>query len=548
MLRLRDISIKTKLYTLVGATAVSFSVVLGLSFWVLHTYRINGTIYKRIMVRQGALGEVEPAALYAERPFMLLQHLRDTKDPAKVKKLIDDYRKLEDRFRQRKEHWERELFEGPVKQQLQQYVYSTAIDFYRVVDDEYLPLILKGDRERADQIFVEKVQPRYEAHQRAVHLTQEVGQQATAKDEEETTRQMQFWETLMVVLSVAAVAGVAVLGLALAWGIIRTTRTLVARVNEMASGASDLTARVASDSNDEVGQLAAGINALIAKIHTIVRSVRETSVQLLAGASEIAAGARQQEATVQALSTSTTEIAASVREISATAQELSGTMSEVGQRSSKAATLAGAGRTRLGEMEAAMQHLVEATASVSGKLGAIREKADNINLVVTTITKVADQTNLLSINAAIEAEKAGEYGRGFLVVAREIRRLADQTAVATLDIDNMVRHMQDAVSAGVMQMDKFSEEVRSGVARIADINGQIGQIIQEVDALSTRFQLVSEGVSNQSVGAQQINEAMAHVSEGSQQTRVSLEELNRAAGHLRSSVESLNQEIAQFKV
>ena len=117
-------------------------------------------------------------------------------------------------------------------------------------------------------------------------------------------------------------------------------------------------------------------------------------------------------------------------------------------------------------MATEMKQLVESTASVSAKLGMIREKADSINAVVTTITKVADQTNLLSINAAIEAEKAGEYGRGFLVVAREIRRLADQTAVATLDIETMVRQMQDAVSAGVMQMDKFADEVRSGVGQV----------------------------------------------------------------------------------
>jgi methyl-accepting chemotaxis protein WspA len=548
MIRLRDISIKTKLYSLVLGSAVSFALVLGLSYGVLNYFRVNGPVYKRIMARQGALGELEPAALFAERPYMILQHLRDTKDAAKIKQLIEDFHKLENKFRERKDYWQVEVYEGPVKQQLQQRVFPTALEFYRVVDDEYLPLIQKGDREQAEHVFVNRVQPRFETHRQAIQMAQEVGQQTTANEEQETARQLQFWETFTLVLSIAAVVGIAALGLGLARGIIRPTRTLVARVEEMASGASDLTARVASNSQDEVGQLAAGINGLMAKIHAIVQRVRETSVQLLSGASEIAAAARQQEATVQTLSTSTTEIAASVREISATGKELSGTMNEVSERAGKAATLAGTGRTRLGEMEAAMQHLVEATASVSTKLGAIREKADNINLVVTTITKVADQTNLLSINAAIEAEKAGEYGRGFLVVAREIRRLADQTAVATLDIDNMVRHMQDAVSAGVMQMDKFSEEVRSGVARIADINGQIGQIIHEVDTLSSRFQLVSEGVRNQAVGAEQINEAMAQVAEGSQQTRASLTEFNRAAAHLRGSVESLNQEVAQFKV
>src|ERR1700681_3630636 len=112
---------------------------------------------------------------------------------------------------------------------------------------------------------------------------------------------------------------------------------------------------------------------------------------------------------------------------------------------------------------------VEASASINERLAVLSDKAGNIGTVVTTITRVADQTNLLSLNAAIEAEKAGEYGRGFAVVATEIRRLADQTAVATYDIEQMVKEMQQAVSAGVMGMDKFSEEVRRGVADVRSV-------------------------------------------------------------------------------
>jgi methyl-accepting chemotaxis protein WspA len=199
-------------------------------------------------------------------------------------------------------------------------------------------------------------------------------------------------------------------------------------------------------------------------------------------------------------------------------------------------------------MESVMRDLDRATAAIAEKLAAINERSQKITSVITTITKVADQTNILSINAAIEAEKAGEYGRGFLVVAREIRRLADQTAVATLDIENMVRLMQDAVSAGVMQMDKFSEEVRSGVGRVAEVNGQTGQIIGEVGGLSDRFKLVNEGMHNQSVGAEQINEAMGSIAANVRETATALEEFNNATGHLRGSIEQLNQEIASFKV
>ena len=131
-----------------------------------------------------------------------------------------------------------------------------------------------------------------------------------------------------------------------------------------------------------------------------------------------------------------------------------------------------------------MRQVTEASGVISAKLAVLNEKAGNINQVVTTITKVADQTNLLSLNAAIEAEKAGEYGRGFAVVATEIRRLADQTAVATCDIEQMVKEMQTAVSAGVMGMDKFSEEVRRGAQDVQQIGTQLGSIIQQVQALT----------------------------------------------------------------
>ena len=199
-------------------------------------------------------------------------------------------------------------------------------------------------------------------------------------------------------------------------------------------------------------------------------------------------------------------------------------------------------------MEGNMKQLVDSTDSISSKLAIIREKAENINVVVTTITKVADQTNLLSINAAIEAEKAGEYGRGFLVVAREIRRLADQTAVATLDIENIVRHMQDAVSAGVMQMDKFSGEVRGGVQRVAEISGQTGQIIEEVQTPQRPLPVRQRGHAQPVRRGRADQRGDGPGDGGARQTQTALEEFNKAAAHLRQSVEMLNQEVAQFTV
>jgi methyl-accepting chemotaxis protein WspA len=262
-------------------------------------------------------------------------------------------------------------------------------------------------------------------------------------------------------------------------------------------------------------------------------------------ATQITATSKEQQATINGYTTSTTEIAAAVKQISATSQELQSTLEQVANAASSAATLAANGRSGLEEMDTTMQELSGATTSISAKLSVIRERANDINLVVTTITKVADQTNLLSVNAAIEAEKAGEYGLGFLVVAREIRRLADQSAVATLDIEQMVRQMQSAVSSGVMEMDKFTEQVRHGVHAVAQVNGQLGDIIEQVQELSGRIESVSEGMSSQSQGAAQISEAMTQLTDGARQTAASLREFNGATEGLRDVVASLRAELSR---
>jgi methyl-accepting chemotaxis protein WspA len=205
--------------------------------------------------------------------------------------------------------------------------------------------------------------------------------------------------------------------------------------------------------------------------------------------------------------------------------------------------LAGQGQNGLTHMEDTMRRVMDAAASINAKLAVLSSKAGNISQVVTTITKVADQTNLLSLNAAIEAEKAGEYGRGFAVVATEIRRLADQTAVATYDIDQMVKEILSAVAAGVMGMDKFSEEARRGMEDVQQVGGQLSQVIHQVQALAPRVESVSDGMQAQASGAEQITQALMQLGEAAQQTVDSLrqsgqaiEELNRVAIALRGGV------------
>jgi methyl-accepting chemotaxis protein WspA len=269
-------------------------------------------------------------------------------------------------------------------------------------------------------------------------------------------------------------------------------------------------------------------------------------MDLSSTSTELATTSQVQEEVVASFGASSAEVAAAVREITLTGQELSREMEHVNAIASATARLAGEGRGQLESMEAAMKSLDTATANVAERLAAINEKAVIIGSVVTTITKVAEQTNLLSVNAAIEAEKAGEYGRGFLVVAREIRRLADQTAQATLDIERMVEEMQGAVSTGVMEMDRFSDQVRRNVGDTRNINRSMSEIIGSVDEANRSFGTVREGMQSQATGAAQIAEAMTTLSSNAKSSGEAVREFSRATDTLNRSICVLKEAIAVF--
>jgi methyl-accepting chemotaxis protein WspA len=279
-----------------------------------------------------------------------------------------------------------------------------------------------------------------------------------------------------------------------------------------------------------------------------VSAMKASGTQISTSAMELAATAQQQLATANEVAATTAEVGATSKQISATSIELRDTVKGVTEIAERTAVLAGNGQTGLSRMKTTMQQITDASASINERLAVLSEKAGTIGTVVTTITKVADQTNLLSLNAAIEAEKAGEHGRGFAVVATEIRRLADQTALATGDIEGIVKEMQSAVSAGVMGMDKFSEEVRRGGGVVQQVSDELSQIIQQVQTLTPSFEAVEEGMQSQTIGAQQISEALAQLGEASRQTVESLRQSNMAIEQLNVASRTLQDGVTRFSM
>lgn len=301
-------------------------------------------------------------------------------------------------------------------------------------------------------------------------------------------------------------------------------------------------------SRDEIGRLILHVNRMISELRVIVSCVQNAERQVTAAADELAASIKTQGATMIRQVESADYVVNAVEAISSVAGVLGDTMQQVSATAQETAEFANQGQANLARMEDVIQHIGTASGSISEKLEIISEKADSITAVVTTITSVADQTNLLSLNAAIEAEKAGEAGRGFAVVAREIRRLADQTAVATLDIEEMVKTMQIAVNEGVNEMDRFVADVRQSTEDVGYIGTQLSRIIEQVQRLLPNFADINVVMGHQAENAQQIHEVILSLSEQMQETMLSLNSAFDVITKLNDAAKGLQNEVAKFKV
>lgn len=315
-----------------------------------------------------------------------------------------------------------------------------------------------------------------------------------------------------------------------------------------ALGNGDLSVRIQiPDPESEFGQVAQSFNNMAQTFETIIRRLQRLGVTLATSTTQMSMASKEQETIITEQESTTREIAFSANQISSSAKAFANTLKDVSVVADKTSNLASAGKASLSNMESIMQHMVEASTGIASKLAILNEKAGNITSVITTITKVADQTNLLSLNASIEAEKAGEYGRSFGVIAREIRRLADQTAVATLDIEKIVDEIMTAISSSVMGVDDFTQEIRNGVNQTRSVSNQLATIIEQVQAFTTQFESVNQGMQSQSAGAEQINEAITQLSQTAQQTTEAIHQFHRTIENLNEAAQKLNQLMPQFK-
>ncbi|MDD2542428.1 MAG: methyl-accepting chemotaxis protein, partial [Desulfuromonadaceae bacterium] len=306
----------------------------------------------------------------------------------------------------------------------------------------------------------------------------------------------------------------------------------VSKVTDLARGEGDLTKRIIVKSNDEFGQLADEINSLVDKIRRIISQIAQTSEQVSSSAVEVQSNAGQMAAGAEEVATQAETVATAGEEMSATSGDIAHNCQMASEGSQLASSAAVSGAQVVNETIGVMNSITERVMSSAKAVESLGSRSDQIGEIVGTIEDIADQTNLLALNAAIEAARAGEQGRGFAVVADEVRALAERTTRATREIGEMIKAIQQETKGAVIAMEEGVSEVAKGSEKAADSGRALEQILQQINDVNAQIHQVATAAEEQTATTSEISNNMQQITEVVAKTSRGAKDSAAAANHL----------------
>ena len=353
-------------------------------------------------------------------------------------------------------------------------------------------------------------------------------------------------QTALVAFLSVLMAGVA--GYFISRSITRPLGEVLAMLHNIVRGEGDLTARLTYSSKDELGSICTLFNTFIQKLHGIISSVAQNTVQVASAAHNLYVNAEHTATGAEEVATQATTVATASEELSATAADIARNCHIAAENSRHANDSALDGSAVVQATVNLMTQIAERVKESSRTVAGLGANSDQIGQIVGTIEDIADQTNLLALNAAIEAARAGEQGRGFAVVADEVRALAERTTRATKEISGMIRAIQQATVSAVSSMEEGVKQVEKGTAEAAKSGEALHYILTQIDAVTMQVNQIATAAEQQTTTTNEIAQNIHQISsvvmdstEGAQGSASTASKLSRLA-------DELQRVVSQFKL
>jgi methyl-accepting chemotaxis protein len=328
--------------------------------------------------------------------------------------------------------------------------------------------------------------------------------------------------------------------------LIRPLYELMEFVNRVGNG--DLTRQMSDVAKDEVGALAARLNEMVASLKEITVQTRQAVNNLNSAAAETLASTKQQTASVAQQFAALQETTATVDEITQSGEQMSSRAREIAGQAEKASERSKDGLRSMDDLAKIMDAIEEQTEAVAEHIVALSERTQAISEIIATVNDIAERSQLLALNASIEAAAAGEHGRSFAVVAEEIKTLADQAKAATTQVSSILGDIQKGINSSVMSTEESVKRVSIGRGQAENTLSTITDLVTAIEKSVHAFEQVVASTNQQRVGLEQVSKALAQIRTGSEQTAAGTKQIEQAVSNLNSLGNQLDHTMERYAV
>jgi methyl-accepting chemotaxis protein len=673
---LTNLKVSQKFWLLTLVVTASLMVFSVYTYITINKIKVNGPLYKNIVQGKDLIADILPPPEYIIESYLILHQLTFTNDEAQINALIKNSEKREEEYYSRHSFWVSDLEQSNMKKILIEDSYNSAVEFFKVKNDQFIPAIRSGNLELANQLLNTQLKEKYEKHREAIDKVVELAGVSNSVLEKDTQEVIDARLLLMIILITAVIIFISFISYVTAKSIIvpvkrlsiiadklavgdinvtvdaktkdelgdlersfalmienikgqafaaekvangdtaveikaksaqdvlsksmikvvETVRGLVSETLMLSNAAiqgklstrgnaskfnggyreiveginatidaviqpinesskvleklaqGDLTARMDGEYQGDFTQIKESVNGLASSFHNALSDVVSAVEATASASTEISSSAEEMAAGAQEQSSQTTEIASAVEEMTKTILETSQNSSKSAEAAKSAGATAKEGGKVVHQTIEGMNRIAEVVKKSAETVNALGRGSDQIGEIVQVINDIADQTNLLALNAAIEAARAGEQGRGFAVVADEVRKLAERTTKATKEIAVMIKQIQNDTGGAVDSMNKGTEEVEKGKLLAEEAGKSLKEIILGVEQVVDMSMQVAAASEEQSSAAEQISKNIEAISNVTHESAAGVQQIARSAEDLSRLTVNLQELTAQFKI